>query len=100
MKETKNFVTSRTFTNVIINNDLLNQCKFTSKLTYRMLFYIIANYDFTMNKVRLCKNEFINYYGCSYHTFNAALDDLINNNILKLSKTEWFEVNDEILKFI
>ena len=100
MKEIKNFVTSRTFTNVVINNDLLNKCKFTSKLTYRMLFYIIANYDFTMNKVRLCKNEFINYYGCSYHTFNAALDDLINNNILKLSKTEWFEVNEEILKFI
>ena len=62
--------------------------------------YIIANYDFTVNKVRLCKNEFINYYGCSYHTFNTALNDLINNNILKLSKTEWFEVNDEILKFI
>lgn len=87
-------------TKVVINPILIIKARFSHKRTYRVLYYIMCNYDHSVGYIELHRENMINFMN-DHKTisYKEGIDELINKNIIerdKINKHKYY-VNKQII---
>lgn len=87
-------------TRVVINPILLIKARFSHKRTYRILCYIMSNYDHNVGYIELYRQDIIKFLNDRKDiSYKVAIDELIYKNIIEQDKIDKhkFYVNKQVI---
>lgn len=84
---------------VIINPDVLFNYNFNCYMTYRLLYYVMVNYDQSIHKVKLDVAEINKQIGVSKPTLYKGIRELLEYNIIIKCEyyKNWYKINKKKL---
>jgi hypothetical protein len=87
-------------TKVVINPILIIKARFSHKRTYRVLYYIMCNYDHNIGYIELYRQDMMKFLNDHKDiSYKVAIDELIYKDIIerdKINKHKYY-VNKQVI---
>lgn len=85
-----------------INLQIVSKYDFKHLFSYRLLYYIMSNYDINTKTVCINKQDLISKYNTTNYSIDSAINELIDNNVIKIYKyhKSQYKINNKVfIKF-
>lgn len=85
-----------------INLQIVSKYDFKHLFSYRLLYYIMSNYDINTKTVCINKQDLISKYNTTNYSIDSAINKLIDNNVIKIYKyhKSQYKINNKVfIKF-
>lgn len=85
-----------------INLQIISKYDFKHLFSYRLLYYIMSNYDINTKTVCINKQDLVSKYNTTNYSIDSAINELIDNNVIKIYKyhKSQYKINNKVfIKF-
>lgn len=85
-----------------INLQIVSKYDFKHIFSYRLLYYIMTNYDTNAKIIYIDKEYLVSNYNTTYYSIDSAINELIDNDVIKIYKyhKSQYKINNKVfIKF-
>lgn len=85
-----------------INFQIVSKYDFKHLFSYRLLYYIMSNYDINTKTVCINKQDLVSKYNTTNYSIDSAINELIDNDVIKIYKyhKSQYKINNKVfIKF-
>lgn len=85
-----------------INLQIVSKYDFKHLFSYRLLYYIMSNYDINTKTVCINKQDLVSKYNTTNYSIDSAINELIDNDVIKIYKyhKSQYKINNKVfIKF-